>query len=89
MSTLFQCLLIYDIPDDRIRNRIADACQDYGLDRIQYSAFSGRLRPLHQRALMQRIQDILGEQPGKVWLIPLCARDWQQRQVIEQESEDA
>ena len=37
------CLLIYDIPDDRKRTKIADICLDYGLDRIQYSAFSGNI----------------------------------------------
>jgi CRISPR-associated endonuclease Cas2 len=26
-----RCLLIYDIPDDRVRQKIADACLDYGL----------------------------------------------------------
>ena len=38
-----QSLLIYDIPDDRARQKIADACLDYGLQRIQYSAFLGEL----------------------------------------------
>ena len=36
-------LLVYDIPDDRKRTKIADACLDYGLDRIQFSAFLGWL----------------------------------------------
>ncbi|RMF86962.1 MAG: CRISPR-associated endonuclease Cas2, partial [Nitrospinota bacterium] len=27
-----KCLLIYDIPDDRIRTKIADFCLDYGLE---------------------------------------------------------
>jgi hypothetical protein len=38
-----QSLLIYDIPDDRARQKVADACLDYGLERIQYSAFLGEL----------------------------------------------
>jgi len=32
-------VLIYDIENDRLRTRIADACMDYGLERIQFSAF--------------------------------------------------
>ncbi len=82
-------MLIYDIPDDRTRTRIAEACLDYGLDRIQYSAFCGLLRPVHQKALMQRVRDILGKQPGRVHLIPICVRDWRQRRVIEQLEEDS
>jgi len=29
-------LLIYDIPSDRLRGKVANACLDYGLERIQY-----------------------------------------------------
>jgi hypothetical protein len=36
-------VLIYDIENDRLRTRIADACMDYGLERIQFSAFFGKL----------------------------------------------
>ena len=89
MTQPVRCLLIYDIPNDRIRTRVADACLDYGLDRIQYSAFCGPLRPVHQKELMQRIRHLLGDRPGRVHLIPLCARDWRQRRVIEQMEENA
>ena len=30
-------VLIYDIEEDKIRNRVADICLDYGLERIQFS----------------------------------------------------
>lgn len=78
------CVLVYDIPDDRKRSKIADACLDYGLDRIQYSAFCGRLNHTHQEELMLRIQKILGRKPGNVQLFVICAEDWAQRQVIAQ-----
>ena len=42
------CLLVYDISDDRIRTKIADACLDYGLDRFQYSAFYGNISRNYQ-----------------------------------------
>lgn len=77
-------ILVYDIPDDRKRTKIADACIDYGLDRIQYSAFIGRLLPTHQDELILKIKKILGKKPGNVQLFPLCADDWQKRKIIEQ-----
>jgi len=70
------CLLVYDIPNDNKRTKIADACLDYGLDRFQYSAFSGRLSKNHQEELMLRIQKILGKQPGNIQLFTICADDW-------------
>ena len=36
-------MLIYDIENDRLRTRASDICLDYGLERIQYSAFFGKL----------------------------------------------
>lgn len=71
-----QVLLIYDIPNDRLRGRVADLCLDYGLERIQYSAFLGQLRRTHQEELMLRVKKQLGKQAGDVRLLPLCDRDW-------------
>jgi len=77
-------LLIYDIPDDAKRTKIADACLDYGLDRIQYSAFTGKLQNTLQEELILKIKKILGKKPGSVQLYSLCTEDWQKRKVIEQ-----
>ncbi|RME42042.1 MAG: CRISPR-associated endonuclease Cas2 [Chloroflexi bacterium] len=83
-----RCLLVYDIPDDRTRTKVADACLDYGLDRIQYSAFLGRLNPTHRRELMKKMRRLLGRRPGKIQLFPLCDRDWSERDEIIQEETD-
>ena len=73
------CLLIYDIPDDKERTKIADACLDYGLDRIQYSAFYGDISRNYQEELFLKLKDILGQKPGNIQLIPICAADWKSR----------
>lgn len=73
------CLLIYDIVEDRIRTKIADVCLDYGLDRIQYSAFSGDISRNYQEELFQKVTDILGKTDGNIQLIPICGKDWANR----------
>ncbi len=85
-----RCLLIYDIPNDRIRTKVADICLDYGLDRIQYSAFWGNLSRNHQEELVMKIQKRAGDHACKVLLIPICARDWDERleHIVEDEEED-
>lgn len=80
-------LLIYDVPDDRLRNRIADLCLDYGLDRIQYSAFWGQLRRTHQEELMMKIKKQIGKKPANVQLVPICEKDWASRLEVVVESE--
>jgi len=79
-----RCLLVYDISHDRTRTRVADACLDFGLDRIQFSAFLGRLTHSQQEELIMMIQGLLGDRPGNIQLFPLCQRDWDQRLTIMQ-----
>jgi CRISPR-associated protein Cas2 len=74
-----RCLLIYDIPDDKIRTKVADFCLDYGLDRIQYSAFLGQLSSNHQEELMLKIEQKIGDAAAKVELMPICKQDWHNR----------
>lgn len=77
-------LLIYDITHDGTRNKVADLCLDYGLDRVQYSAFQGNLRRTHQEELMLKIKKKLGKREGDVRLIPICETDWAARLEIAQ-----
>ena len=69
------CLLVYDIPDDRVRTQISEICLDYGLERIQYSAFFGELNRNRQEEIMQKCRRKLGKKPGVVQLFPICERD--------------
>ena len=77
------CLVVYDIPHDRTRTKVADICLDYGLDRIQYSAFLGKLVPTHQEELMCKLKRQLGRRAGNIQLYPICQKDWAERRVID------
>ena len=79
-----RCLLIYDITHDGVRNKVADACLDYGLERIQYSAFLGELSRIHQWELLLQIKRRVGKHDANVQLIPLDEKSWAGRRVIEQ-----
>ena len=67
--------VIYDIVDDRIRTKIADACLDFGLKRIQYSAFAGFLNRNRREELFLRLRATLGSDPGKILVQPICEKD--------------
>ncbi len=83
-----QCLLIYDIPHDGTRQKVADACLDYGLQRVQYSAFSGDLSRTHQRELFQEITRRIRRQEANIQLFPLDEKSWSGRRVIAQGGPD-
>jgi len=76
-------LLIYDIEEDKRRTKIADACLDYGLDRIQYSAFAGVLSRTQQEELMLKMEHLLGETPGKIHLYVIAQETWNRRLILE------
>lgn len=79
-----RCLLIYDITHDGTRSKIADVCLDYGLERIQYSAFLGALNHVHQKELLLKIKRQLGTHDGSIQLFPLDEKSWAGRHIIEQ-----
>ncbi len=74
-----KALLIYDIEDDRLRARVATMCLDYGLQRIQYSAFFGEISRNRQEEIVQRISQQAGHKALSVHLFPLCETDFKQR----------
>jgi CRISPR-associated protein Cas2 len=78
-------LVIYDIVDDRIRGRVAETCLDFGLLRIQYSAFAGRLNRNKREELFLKLCDKLGNDAGKILLQPICAADVGQMLLRENE----
>jgi len=74
-----RCLVVYDISSERLRAKVADACLDYGLSRIQLSAFLGDLSRNHQDELLQKVRRRLGRAAGRVALFPLCDTDFRCR----------
>lgn len=75
-------IVLYDISSDKVRTKVAMTCEDYGLDRIQYSAFYGQLSRTHQEELMLKVRTLLGDEPGCIQLIPVTAQDWERRMEV-------
>ena len=75
-------LLIYDIPSDKLRSKVADVCQDYGLNRIQFSAFLGEINHNRREELLQKIKREIGKKQANVQLFPICDKDVRLRQMV-------
>lgn len=75
-------VLIYDIPDDKLRAKVADICLDYGLERIQFSAFLGELNHNRQEEILQKIKRRIGQQQANVQLFPICDKDIRLRKKV-------
>ncbi|MGH2391798.1 MAG: CRISPR-associated endonuclease Cas2 [Chloroflexota bacterium] len=67
--------MIYDIQDDKARGKVADACKDYGLRRVQFSTFFGDLSRNRQEELILKVRRLVDPAEAYVLLLPVCERD--------------
>jgi len=77
-------VVIYDITDDNLRSRVAETLKNYGLERIQYSAFLGQLprRKLNSMAVDLRRLLASGCETDNVQFFPLCDACYRGRSTV-------
>ena len=75
-------LVIYDISDDEIRFKVANACKSVGLSRIQKSAFLGVIDSQTRKSLRRRLERILGDSSGNIQIFLICENDMRFRDII-------
>jgi len=66
MKTL---LILYDIPLDKTRTKVANKLQEYGLERIQYSVFIGKIKVHNYKALSKKLEDLINKETDKIYLL--------------------
>lgn len=67
-------LVVYDISSDEIRTKLANRLFDYGLERIQYSAFKGELNTHDRDVLVKELHNFIGGEHDSIYVISLCDR---------------
>lgn len=82
-------VLIYDIENDRLRTRASDICLDYGLERIQFSAFFGKLNRNRRQELALKLRSEMGDESARIRIIPVCEDDLKDAWVFDQYRLDA
>ena len=75
-------LVIYDITDDNLRLRVAETLKDYGLSRIQYSAFIGALKRNKLNSLIVDLRKLIGDAVENVQIYPLCDVCFRRRRMV-------
>jgi len=74
-------LVFYDVPGDRLRKKIAQACLDQGLERWQFSVFKGDLPRGRMLELEARLRTLSRGQEAVIHIQPV-ARDQEQKAWI-------
>lgn len=68
-------LVVYDISSDSLRLRIAEILKDFGLRRIQRSAFIGELTGEERKDLEKVLSRLRLDPSDRIDLFPICERD--------------
>lgn len=77
-------VLIYDIENDRLRALASDICLNYGLERIQFSAFFGKLNRNRRQELALHLQREMGGEAARIRIIPICEQDLKDMWILDQ-----
>ena len=74
--------VIYDISDDKIRNRVSKLCKGAGLERVQKSAFLGKLPANRIDELALKCDELIDAETDSVFLFPLCREDFRRVKTL-------
>ena len=63
--------VIYDIADDKVRNKVAKLCKNKGLYRVQKSVFLGTLNANQRDSLSLEFESIIDVNEDSVYIFPM------------------
>jgi len=69
--------VLYDITNDRARNRVAKYCQQAGLYRVQYSVFLGSVTASDRDTLELQMEEEIDVSTDKVYVFPMSKNELQ------------
>jgi len=67
---------IYDISQNKIRNRIVKIAMEHGLYRVQKSVFLGNINKNDLDSLVLQSDEIIDKKTDSVYIFPMCEADF-------------
>ena len=65
--------VVYDITENKIRNRVVKLCKGYGLYRVQKSVFIGDLNKNQLDSLVLESEEIIDTSIDSTYIFPMCS----------------
>lgn len=69
-----QTLVIYDISEDKKREKLRGHLLNYGLKRIQYSGLLGNVQTNDRLLMVNEVQQYISCETDSIYILPLCDR---------------
>lgn len=76
--------VVYDIAEDRKRAKIAKACKNKGLYRVQKSVFLGTLNSNQIDELKIMCEDAIDVEADSIYIFPMCEDDFKKVKLLGQ-----
>jgi len=76
--------VVYDIVDDSMRTKVAKTCKQYGLQRVQYSVFLGKLKMNRFDEIGEKIKDMIDEEEDRGYIFPFSQENFNRIKVLGQ-----
>lgn len=73
--------VIYDISENKARSKTASFCKDFGLKRVQKSAFLGLVSKNEAEMLCEKVKEVI-EEDDCVFFIPACKDCFQNKIIV-------
>jgi CRISPR-associated protein Cas2 len=78
------CWVLYDIENDKARNRAAKYCKQAGLYRVQLSVFLGEIEASRKDELELQLEELIDPDKDKVYIFPMSRDELRQTVLLGQ-----
>ncbi len=76
--------IVYDIVENKTRTKVAKACKQFGLQRVQQSVFLGKLASNRFDELGEKCLSLIDDDNDSVYIFPFCQEDFKRIKVLGQ-----
>ena len=76
--------VIYDITENRVRQKVSDRCKSYGLYRVQKSVFLGDLNTNDRDSLGLECEELIDIEHDSVYIFPMDEQSFKKVQLLGQ-----
>lgn len=76
--------VIYDITENKVRQKVSDRCKSYGLYRVQKSVFLGDLNTNERDSLGVECEELIDTDKDSVYIFPMDDQSFKKVQLIGQ-----
>lgn len=76
--------VIYDITDNRTRQKVSDRCKSYGLYRVQKSVFLGDINTNDRDSLGLECEELIDTERDSVYIFPMDEQSFKKVQLLGQ-----